>query len=119
MELLEGQINLKGSFAYVSQQAWIQNMSLKDNILFNHSNGTNTQSTSNSKSKLHLYSQKRYDQVLEACSLQSDLEMLSNGDETEIGENGINLSGVFHPGYFNNDCIYFSTELLFFENPKV
>ena len=87
MDLLEGTINLKGKFAYVSQQAWIQNMSLKDNILFDASNDSNSELSNES------FRVKKYDQVIEACSLTSDLEMLSNGDATEIGENGINLSG--------------------------
>ena len=102
MELLEGKIDLTGSFAYVSQQAWIQNMSLKDNILFNCSNDSHKPSTAASKPTAELFNQKRYDQVLEACSLKSDLQMLANGDETEIGENGINLSGNSCPAYFCN-----------------
>ena len=90
MELLKGKINVEGSFAYVSQQAWIQNMSLKDNIFFNTSN---IKSTSDSEYKTGKFFQNRYENVIEACSLKSDLEMLSRGDDTEIGENGINLSG--------------------------
>ena len=85
MELLTGTINLKGKFAYVSQQAWIQNMSLKDNVLFDAS--------IDSSNKTSIQNEKKYEKVIEACSLTSDLEMLSNGDATEIGENGINLSG--------------------------
>ena len=85
MELLTGTIDLMGKFAYVSQQAWIQNMSLKDNILFDAS----IDSSNNTSKK----NEKKYEKVIEACSLTSDLEMLSNGDATEIGENGINLSG--------------------------
>ena len=96
MDLLEGKINLQGSFAYVSQQAWIQNMSLKDNILFNSANGTSTKLSNDSETFSGPFCQKRYDKVLEACSLTSDLDMLSKGDQTEIGENGINLSGKFY-----------------------
>ena len=91
MELMKGKIDLEGSFAYVSQQAWIQNMSLKDNILFNTSN---IKSTSESKCKTGMVFQHRYEKVIEACSLKSDLDMMSKGDDTEIGENGINLSGT-------------------------
>ena len=92
MELLKGTINLKGKFAYVSQQAWIQNMSLKDNIIFDatdvHPNASiDRRNTSGKERRL------RYNDVIDACSLTSDLEILSNGDATEIGENGINLSG--------------------------
>ncbi|KAG2460889.1 ATP-binding cassette sub-family C member 3 isoform X3 [Polypterus senegalus] len=76
MEKLEGKIAIKGSVAYVSQQAWIQNATLRDNILFGHP-----------------YNEQKYRRVLEACSLLTDLEVLPGGDQTEIGEKGINLSG--------------------------
>merc|ERR1712223_458613 len=65
-----------GSIAYAAQQAWIQNATLKNNILFSKSIDEN-----------------RYKKVIEACALLPDLDMLSAGDETEIGEKGINLSG--------------------------
>ena len=39
------------------------------------------------------YDKKRFSNVVDACSLASDLEMLANGDLTEIGERGVNLSG--------------------------
>ena len=62
--------------AFVPQQAWLQNASVKDNILFGLP-----------------FRQERYQDVLEACSLVSDLKILEDGDATEIGEKGINLSG--------------------------
>ncbi|XP_013810458.2 ATP-binding cassette sub-family C member 2 isoform X1 [Apteryx mantelli] len=76
MENIKGHINIQGSLAYVPQQAWIQNATLKDNILFG--------------SELD---EARYQQVLKACALLPDLELLPAGDQTEIGEKGINLSG--------------------------
>uniref|UniRef100_A0A8C6YY21 ATP binding cassette subfamily C member 3 n=1 Tax=Nothoprocta perdicaria TaxID=30464 RepID=A0A8C6YY21_NOTPE len=76
MEKLEGEVAVKGSIAYVPQQAWIQNATLKDNILFGQ--------TPN---------EQKYQNVLEACALKTDLEVLPGGDQTEIGEKGINLSG--------------------------
>lgn len=56
--------------AYVAQQAWIQNLSLHDNILFGAT-----------------YDEQRYHRVIEACALQPDLDILPAGDMTEIGEN--------------------------------
>lgn len=76
MENVHGHITIKGTIAYVSQQSWIQNGTIKDNILFG--------------SELD---EKRYQQVLEACALLPDLEVLPGGDMAEIGEKGINLSG--------------------------
>ncbi|NXA48635.1 MRP3 protein, partial [Nothocercus julius] len=76
MEKLEGEVAVKGAVAYVPQQAWIRNATLKDNILFGQ--------TPN---------EQKYQNVLEACALKTDLEVLPGGDQTEIGEKGINLSG--------------------------
>ncbi|CAN9508890.1 unnamed protein product [Ophioblennius macclurei] len=76
MEKLEGDISIRGSVAYVPQQAWIQNATLRDNILFGNP-----------------YDEQKYCCVLEACALTPDLQVLPGGDMTEIGEKGINLSG--------------------------
>ncbi|XP_012683657.2 ATP-binding cassette sub-family C member 2 [Clupea harengus] len=76
MHSSKASINVKGSVAYVPQQAWIQNATLRDNILFG--------------SELE---EGRYQHVLDACALKPDLEQLPGGDQTEIGEKGINLSG--------------------------
>ncbi|KAG8435477.1 hypothetical protein GDO86_013419 [Hymenochirus boettgeri] len=76
MNQISGYINIKGSVAYVPQQAWIQNATLKNNILFG--------------AKMD---EERYQRVLKACALLPDLEMLPGRDESEIGEKGINLSG--------------------------
>ncbi|RKP08430.1 P-loop containing nucleoside triphosphate hydrolase protein [Thamnocephalis sphaerospora] len=62
--------------AYVAQQAWLQNISIRDNILFGQK-----------------YDAARYEQVLHACALERDLNALAAGDRTEIGEKGITLSG--------------------------
>ena len=62
--------------AYVAQTPWIENASLRDNIL----------------SGLPL-DEERYSATIEACALRKDLEMLTDGDMTELGTNGINLSG--------------------------
>ncbi|XP_071994663.1 multidrug resistance-associated protein 1-like [Engystomops pustulosus] len=76
MNKLEGTIQRKGSVAYVSQQAWIQNALFQENVLFGQS-----------------MNKTFYERVLEACALQPDLELLPHGDQTEIGERGVNLSG--------------------------
>ena len=59
----------QGSLAYVPQEAWIQNTSLRDNVTFNKE-----------------YMQRRYDSVIEATALFPDLNSLPHGDMTEIGE---------------------------------
>ena len=62
--------------AYVPQQAWIQNTSLKNNILFGKP-----------------LDEKLYQRIIQCCALKPDLDILPGGDDTEIGEKGINLSG--------------------------
>ena len=65
-----------GSIAYVPQTAWILNKTLKQNIVF-----------------LKHFDDDKYKQVVAACALEPDFEILPAKDETEIGEKGINLSG--------------------------
>ncbi|KAH7841721.1 hypothetical protein Vadar_033415 [Vaccinium darrowii] len=72
----QGTIQLYGTIAYVSQSAWIQRGSIRDNILFGSA-----------------LDSERYQETLDKCSLGKDLELLPFGDLTEIGERGINLSG--------------------------
>ncbi|KAH9071751.1 hypothetical protein Ae201684P_015526 [Aphanomyces euteiches] len=65
-----------GSLAYCPQQPWIQNMTIRDNICFGLP-----------------YDRKKYRKVIEACHLEVDLESFPAGDQTEIGQKGLNLSG--------------------------
>ncbi|KAF2727713.1 P-loop containing nucleoside triphosphate hydrolase protein [Polyplosphaeria fusca] len=67
---------LTESVAYCAQQAWLVNGTIKDNIVF--ASG---------------WDAKRYQDVIVACSLQRDLEILDNGDQTLVGEKGVTLSG--------------------------
>ncbi|KAK1938124.1 Canalicular multispecific organic anion transporter 2 [Phytophthora citrophthora] len=76
MPRTSGVLDIGGRIAYVSQDTWIRNATLRDNILFEQE-----------------YDAERYAQVLDASQLTMDLKALPNGDSTEIGERGINLSG--------------------------
>ncbi|KAJ5156675.1 hypothetical protein N7492_009478 [Penicillium capsulatum] len=67
---------IDSAIAYVAQIPWIENATIKDNILFGLP-----------------YNETRYHKILFACALQKDLEMLPDGDLTDIGANGVNLSG--------------------------
>uniref|UniRef100_A0A3P9MUY4 ATP-binding cassette sub-family C member 5 n=1 Tax=Poecilia reticulata TaxID=8081 RepID=A0A3P9MUY4_POERE len=75
MTMLEGSVAVRGRMAYVAQQAWILNATLRDNILFGREY------------------QEDYQSVLSACCLKLDMTLLPNADLTEIGERGANLSG--------------------------
>ncbi|KAE9414262.1 hypothetical protein Angca_002537 [Angiostrongylus cantonensis] len=76
MEKVCGYIGRRGTFAYVPQQSWIRNTTLRDNIIMGKT-----------------FDRNFYERVIEACALDEDLKQLPNGDRTEIGEKGINLSG--------------------------
>ncbi|XP_004572630.1 ATP-binding cassette sub-family C member 5 isoform X1 [Maylandia zebra] len=76
MTVLEGSVAVKGRLAYVAQQAWILNATLRDNILFGLE-----------------YQEDRFQSVISACCLRTDLALLPSADLTEIGERGANLSG--------------------------
>jgi len=100
MKKLDGTIARQGSIAYVGQQAWIQNLSLRDNILFGQD--------------LIL---EKYRTILEGCSLISDLEILDKRDETEIGENGINLSGGQKQRVNLARAVYQDAEIYLLDDP--
>ncbi|KFP16571.1 Multidrug resistance-associated protein 1, partial [Egretta garzetta] len=76
LEKTDGCVTMKGTTAYVPQQAWIQNASVEDNILF----GKEMDET-------------WFSRVIDACALQPDLESFPAGQKSEIGEKGINISG--------------------------
>jgi ATP-binding cassette subfamily C (CFTR/MRP) protein 1 len=72
---VRGSVSIRGRLAYMSQSAWIQNCTLKDNILFGLP-----------------FDPVRYQAAIEAAALATDLLLLPAGDATEIGERGITLS---------------------------
>ena len=86
--------------AYVPQQVWIQNMTLKNNILFNNSDN-----------------EMEYNRVVDACAMKSDLEILPAGDNTEIGESGINLSGGQKQRIGIARAVYSNADLYLLDDP--
>ncbi|KAK3021040.1 hypothetical protein RJ639_047287, partial [Escallonia herrerae] len=76
MHKLKGKVTVCGTTAYVAQTSWIQNGTIEENILFGLP-----------------MNRERYREVIRVCCLEKDLEMMEYGDQTEIGERGINLSG--------------------------
>uniref|UniRef100_A0A182RBJ2 ABC-type glutathione-S-conjugate transporter n=1 Tax=Anopheles funestus TaxID=62324 RepID=A0A182RBJ2_ANOFN len=100
MDKVSGRVNTLGRIAYVSQQAWIQNATLKDNILFGKP-----------------MDQRRYNRVIEACALKPDIEMLPGGDMTEIGEKGINLSGGQKQRVSLARAVYNDADVYFLDDP--
>lgn len=76
LSLTAGSITLKGSVSYSAQESWLQNMTLRENILFGQ-----------------VLDQDWYDRVIDACELRRDIADIPDGDNTNVGERGITLSG--------------------------
>ncbi|XP_059510179.1 multidrug resistance-associated protein 1 isoform X2 [Stegostoma tigrinum] len=100
MQKTEGYVAVKGSVAYVPQQAWIQNASLRANIIFGQE-----------------LLEEWYRKVVESCALLPDLENLPAGDETEIGEKGVNLSGGQKQRVSLARAVYSRNSVYFLDDP--
>ncbi|KAH8832587.1 P-loop containing nucleoside triphosphate hydrolase protein [Flagelloscypha sp. PMI_526] len=72
----EGEVVVKGTIAYAPQSPWIQSATVRENIVFGH-----------------VWDEEFYQLVLEACALLPDLAIMTDGDQTVVGEKGITLSG--------------------------
>jgi ATP-binding cassette subfamily C (CFTR/MRP) protein 1 len=95
-----GDVTFAGSRAFCPQYAWIQNATLKDNITFGKE-----------------YDRRWYNEVIDACALRPDLEMLPNGDMTEIGERGITVSGGQKQRLNIARAIYFNADIVLMDDP--
>ena len=96
----ESNVILNGSISYVPQEAWIQNNTVKNNILF------------------YLpFDSERYYKILDICELNPDLESLIGGDMTEIGEKGINLSGGQRARINIARALYSNKDIYIFDDP--
>ncbi|XP_065205458.1 multidrug resistance-associated protein 1-like [Planococcus citri] len=100
MYKLCGAVNTKGTVAYVPQEAWILNTTVKDNITFGEA-----------------VKGRYYDRVLEACALKPDLETFPGGDLTEIGVKGINLSGGQKQRLSLARAVYYGADVYLLDDP--
>ncbi|KAJ8643116.1 hypothetical protein MRB53_004864 [Persea americana] len=97
---ISGKIRLCGRKAYVAQSPWIQSGKIEENILFGKE-----------------MDREKYERVLEACSLKKDLDILSFGDQTVIGERGINLSGGQKQRIQIARALYQDADIYLFDDP--
>ncbi|CAN8095998.1 unnamed protein product [Discula destructiva] len=100
MRRTQGETILGASRAFCPQSAWIQNSTVKENILFGKD-----------------MDRSWYKQVIKACALQPDLDMLPNGDATEIGERGITISGGQKQRLNIARAIYFDADIILMDDP--
>ncbi|KAJ2873919.1 ABC transporter C member 13 [Coemansia aciculifera] len=100
MEMTQGTGRLVGKIAYLEQQPWIMNDTLRANILFGRE-----------------YDEDYYWKVLTACALTDDLEVWPNSDLTIIGENGINISGGQRARLALARTVYSRADIYFLDDP--
>ncbi|XP_036283428.1 ATP-binding cassette sub-family C member 8 isoform X1 [Pipistrellus kuhlii] len=96
----EADVRKRGPVAYASQKPWLLNATVEENITFESP-----------------FNKQRYKMVLEACSLQPDIDILPHGDQTQIGERGINLSGGQRQRISVARALYQHTNVVFLDDP--
>eukprot|EP01127_Copromyxa_protea_P023166 TRINITY_DN8609_c0_g1_i1.p1 TRINITY_DN8609_c0_g1~~TRINITY_DN8609_c0_g1_i1.p1 ORF type:complete len:1677 (-),score=373.81 TRINITY_DN8609_c0_g1_i1:59-4801(-) len=100
VDMLSGSVSVSGTIAYAGQEAWLTNSTLRENILFGLP-----------------YDKKKYNATLDACQLRSDLAQLPGGDQTEIGERGVNLSGGQKQRVSLARAIYTNKDIYLLDDP--
>ncbi|ELU40989.1 cadmium ion transporter [Rhizoctonia solani AG-1 IA] len=100
MRRVVGNVVLGGTTAYAPQQAWIQNMTLRQNVTFGRPDIPN-----------------QFNQVVDACALMPDIEMLHDREQTEIGERGVNLSGGQKARINLARVAYFGPDIALLDDP--
>ncbi|XP_055010778.1 ATP-binding cassette sub-family C member 12 [Boleophthalmus pectinirostris] len=100
MYLQQGSVVVNGTFAYVAQQAWIFHGTVQENILMDEP-----------------FDQNKYEKVLNICSLRADLDILPYGDQTEIGERGLNLSGGQKQRISLARAVYSNRDIVLLDDP--
>lgn len=93
-------IGMYGTTAYMSQEAWLLNLTLRDNITFGKD-----------------FNAKKYAEVIRVCGLQRDLTLLLSGDRTEIAERGANLSGGQRQRVSLARAVYYDADILLLDDP--
>ncbi|XP_078599462.1 ATP-binding cassette sub-family C member 9-like isoform X2 [Branchiostoma floridae x Branchiostoma japonicum] len=103
MKLLAGDVSWcleKNRVSFHAQKGWLFNANLRDNIIFGQP-----------------FNQARYDRVISACSLQADIDILPEGDQTEIGERGIWLTPGQKRRVSVARALYYSSDIVILDDP--
>ncbi|XP_053576620.1 ATP-binding cassette sub-family C member 8 isoform X2 [Bombina bombina] len=90
----------RGTVAYASQKPWLLNATVEENITFESA-----------------FNKQKYKAIIDACSLQPDIDILPHGDQTQIGERGINLSGGQRQRISVARALYQQTNVVFLDDP--
>ncbi|EUC66120.1 ABC transporter protein YOR1, putative [Rhizoctonia solani AG-3 Rhs1AP] len=94
-----GDVRFGGTVGYCPQTAWIQSISIRDNITFGQP-----------------YNEKKYQEIVQQVCLQPDFDMLPHGDLTEVGEKGISLSGGQKQRINIARALYFGCDITLFDD---
>ncbi|KAM6464846.1 ATP-binding cassette sub-family C member 8 isoform 2-T2 [Liasis olivaceus] len=97
---IEMESRKRGPVAYASQKPWLLNATVEENITFESP-----------------FNKQRYKAVIDACCLQPDIDILPHGDQTQIGERGINLSGGQRQRISVARALYQQTNVVFLDDP--
>ncbi|XP_039200573.1 ATP-binding cassette sub-family C member 8 isoform X5 [Crotalus tigris] len=98
--MVEMEPRKRGPVAYASQKPWLLNATVEENITFESP-----------------FNKQRYKAVIDACCLQPDIDILPHGDQTQIGERGINLSGGQRQRISVARALYQQTNVVFLDDP--
>ena len=96
----DGNIQLSGKISFVSQNSWILNDTIEQNILF-----------------FKPMDREKYNKVISICQLIPDLQIFPQGDQTEIGEKGVNLSGGQKARMAIARAVYNDSDIYIFDDP--
>ncbi|KAL5285983.1 ABCC4.2 family protein [Megaselia abdita] len=98
--ITNGNLTINGKLSYTSQEPWVFEGSVRDNIVF-----------------VDEYDPVRYAQVVKACALLQDFKMFANGDQTLIGERGVTLSGGQKARISLARAVYRQADIYLFDDP--
>ncbi|KAJ3272031.1 hypothetical protein HDV01_005983 [Terramyces sp. JEL0728] len=96
----QGQLEINGTIAYCAQVPWIQSCTVEENIMFGNE-----------------YDRVRIEKAISASAMASDLEIMRDGIKTEIGENGVSLSGGQKSRLALARAIYSDSDIYLLDDP--